>query len=507
MKIFLTALFLIFAVELGAKQQVQKINNHLLASQITAKFTSLKKILSETKLLKFSLSPSAPKVTEEITAFIQPLTGFTDSEILLEISLDGAPFATVEHPASELWVVDIGKFSESKSHTISAKIYLRDKNSAKLLIDGISALDSDIESLNLQIANATDPDLIAQLTVQRDDKIAQRSELVTTLGNLQSQIGEENYNFSVEENSEAPGYPQVEGIDPDVVFYHTPSSITFFGTNLENTTEVLVDGVAATINAAQPTRIFSVFPGLSLGIHDVEIRAVVNGEVRNKIVKNAIFSVQDMNVPPTAVARVATPEIIFGQPVSVSGEDSYDSSLFLIDYEWRYFSVPHNSSLSAGQIVGTSTNLDFTPDVPGLYVVQLIVFQDDGGRPSSPSYAVIDVPAPTNRAPTVSADPITSVVNQTSTAAITSDDPDWWQEHQIYISRQSSLGTASIDNGVLNFNAGSQAGTDFLTVTIVDNGTPPLVGSVDVSVAVIGNKKQKPYSASVTLIYPEKKEK
>jgi hypothetical protein len=59
----------------------------------------------------------------------------------------------------------------------------------------------------------------------------------------------------------------------------------------------------------------------------------------------------------------------------------------------------------------------------------------------------------------------------------------------------------------LNFNAGSQAGTDFLTVTIVDNGTPPLVGSVDVSVAVIGNKKQKPYSASVTLIYPEKKEK
>ncbi|MGZ6419034.1 MAG: PKD domain-containing protein, partial [Pseudobdellovibrio sp.] len=493
MKIF-KILFISFVLFSGLGAQAGKVsslNYRPLIAKLQQKIQARKKMFTESNLLKFTISPAAPKATEDVTLFIQPVTGFTDSEILLQTTFDGTDnTANLEHPATELWVVDLGSFTELRPYTLDAKIFIRDKNSAQLIIDAMAALDASIADLNNQIAAATDPAVIADLTAQRDDKIAQKNQLATTLAGLQSQVGEETFTFNVNEDTTLSDYPKIQSVTPNVVKTNTALAFTIAGSNLANTTQVKVDGTAVTTSLITSTSISAIATPTTDGPHSLEVRTVSGTQIKNVILQNAIFSTsKDLyvpNTPPTAVAAAVSSPINLGSSAQVTAAGSFDANNFSLGYAWRFKTVPSGATEVAGStILGTSSTYSFNPSVPGLYVLQLIVTETQGSLlPSSAAYAIVEVTAPANRAALIGSKPINTLINQSASVTIYGLDLDLWQAHSYFITKQGTLGTATISNNVVTYTAGSTSGSDTITVAVVDNGTPPMANSINIPVTV-----------------------
>ncbi|WP_299695394.1 PKD domain-containing protein, partial [uncultured Tateyamaria sp.] len=92
----------------------------------------------------------------------------------------------------------------------------------------------------------------------------------------------------------------------------------------------------------------------------------------------------DGNVRPVARISAVGP-FAAGAPVALSGQQSYDLNGDLLSYDWSVLAAPAGS---AAVIAPMGPDADFTPDVDGLYVVQLIVMDADAG--SVPTTFVID---------------------------------------------------------------------------------------------------------------------
>lgn len=105
--------------------------------------------------------------------------------------------------------------------------------------------------------------------------------------------------------------------------------------------------------------------------------------------KPAVVTINTTDTPPVAYAGPAQ-TVLFGRTVLLSGSRSYDADYDPLSFSWTFTSVPAGSS---APIVGnTSENPIFTPDVWGVYVVQLIV--SDPYAKSQPSTVTITVPEP-----------------------------------------------------------------------------------------------------------------
>ena len=104
---------------------------------------------------------------------------------------------------------------------------------------------------------------------------------------------------------------------------------------------------------------------------------------------------------------------------------------------------------------------------------------------SDPSLTVVTVNPGANAAPAVSATSISVGHGVVVTRQVNVTDADDWQAHSYLITKQSSLGNASISStGLLTFISSSTDGSDPITVLVFDNGTPPLSGSFSLPVTV-----------------------
>lgn len=491
--LIITALSCSFFAEAKPSVSSKNLNYRPLISKVQQIIKARKfKAQNETQLLKFTISPNEPKVQEDLTLFIQPLTGFTDSEIILEVFFDSVnKTSLLEKPATELWVLDLGKFSEIKQHNVFVNIFLRDKNSAQLIIDAIKVLDTAIADLNEQIDTETDPEVIVELTEQRDDKMAQKDELTTTLDTLNTKIGDEAYNFNVNADTSLTNYPKITSVNPNVVKAAGGTDVVITGLNFGNSPALKIDGNTQSITGITSTSISFTSPVLAQGPHNIEISTVISGDIKNVISKNAIFSTSsdlgNPNLPPTAVISVVDSSIDLGTVAEFSAENSFDSNEKPIRYEWRMVTVPDGSSISAGNtVVATTEDYSFTSNVPGTYVLELKVIQTGGLQlASSAVHTVLQVAAPTNRAPTATAANITVLTSQEQTSQIYVTDLDFWQKHSYFISKQGAKGTATVSgSGLITYAAGGTTGSDAISVMIVDNANPALSAVVDVNITI-----------------------
>jgi VCBS repeat-containing protein len=100
---------------------------------------------------------------------------------------------------------------------------------------------------------------------------------------------------------------------------------------------------------------------------------------------------------------------------------------------------------------------------------------------------VLSSPEPEpNNPPAPTAPNITTVENTPGISQVTVNDPDAGQTHTFAITIPPTNGTASVDaNGVVTYapNTGF-VGLDSIQVTVTDNGTPPLSGTVTINVTV-----------------------
>jgi hypothetical protein len=125
------------------------------------------------------------------------------------------------------------------------------------------------------------------------------------------------------------------------------------------------------------------------------------------------------NAPPTAVAG-ANQSVRLGTPVQLDGSGSFDDNTATeqLEYAWSFESLPPGSAASLSNS-GTSTP-SFVPDLPGSYVIQLVV-TDQGGLSSAPSQvSVSENPLPVAHA---GLDQLV-IVGSVVTLAGSANDPD-----------------------------------------------------------------------------------
>jgi hypothetical protein len=92
------------------------------------------------------------------------------------------------------------------------------------------------------------------------------------------------------------------------------------------------------------------------------------------------------NLPPVANAGTSKSGIV-GETVTLDGSGSHDPDGDPITYQWSFTSVPSGSTATIAS--PTSAVTSFVPDLPGAYVVQLIV--NDGFVNSAPSSIEVQV--------------------------------------------------------------------------------------------------------------------
>ncbi|MEP6016980.1 MAG: collagen-binding domain-containing protein [Paracoccaceae bacterium] len=101
-----------------------------------------------------------------------------------------------------------------------------------------------------------------------------------------------------------------------------------------------------------------------------------------------LISISGGNVRP--VAQIEDASATVGAPVLLDGTQSYDFDGDLLAYNWSLLASPNGSAATLGNV--TAPLADFTPDVAGLYVVQLAV--SDGTASSVPTTFALNVGAP-----------------------------------------------------------------------------------------------------------------
>jgi len=185
----------------------------------------------------------------------------------------------------------------------------------------------------------------------------------------------------------------------------------------------------------------------------VEFTASANGLADSETLS---ITVNDVNRAPVADAG-PDQNVQTGQVVGLDGSDSFDPDGDMISFEWTVewslTAVPAGSLLSDADLTGRDTpSPSFTPDVDGVYVVELVV--NDGPLDSDPDTVEISATTP-NTPPNADAGPDQSVElgDLVLLDGSASNDPDDGPEPLgflwsfLQLPAQSALGDADIAGG------------------------------------------------------------
>ncbi|MBI2519497.1 MAG: hypothetical protein HYV97_03745 [Bdellovibrio sp.] len=157
---------------------------------------------AETPLLKYKLSPARPVMGQRAKLFVTMETSFaSDSGVtpVLVSKLDGEETIAIS-PFKGTWTINIPAFSTPDTHLFSFDLYLEDQHRATTLRASITQLSFEIMALNDAIAFEHDPDVLADLTVQRDTKLAERATFEAELLTVKTKIRTEEFPFTVASN-------------------------------------------------------------------------------------------------------------------------------------------------------------------------------------------------------------------------------------------------------------------------------------------------------------------
>lgn len=122
------------------------------------------------------------------------------------------------------------------------------------------------------------------------------------------------------------------------------------------------------------------------------IRLTVNdGTLDSNPVEQTIHIRTGANTRPTAVAKADIPALLVGTQAWFDGNDSSDpqDGTLGLTYQWRWVYTPPGSAATLN--TPTAARASFTPDLPGPYIAELIVTDNDGAsnRPAHGNYTPV----------------------------------------------------------------------------------------------------------------------
>ncbi|MGE3260903.1 MAG: PKD domain-containing protein [Bacteriovoracia bacterium] len=489
-----------------------KTNNA--AYKLIKSFKHTRKVrkLEQAPIVKFMPSPSASvEQGTEFSIFIAPLNSYTDSNILLNATIDNAPVGLI-HSSPNLWIYHSSGFSEQRSHDLTIGLAIERKDLANQIRTSVDRLSKEIFELQQKIDVETDPVKKATFTSQRDEKIAIKNELIRQLAELKTPVANQTFTFNVVPAASNAAYPRLTAISPQVGSASGGNQIVISGENFVPGMTVRIGGLSASASLVNATTITAVAPsfGSLTGIKDLEVRfPPLSGstEVRNSFLRNAYFvtnSSLENNVQPVAVAGPHH-SFLLGSDMSMDGTGSYDPNPgTTLSYEWKVVDAPLGSGLTVGQVISTEIQPHLTLTAAGYYIFELKVreINTSDHLVSEPSLTTIEVVGPTNHAPAPSAPPVTTVSNIQGTTTVAPNDADGNQSWTFSVVSAPTHGTASVSlMGVVYYNAtAGYSGSDSITVRVTDSGAPSLSGDVIIPVTVSAeNQAPVPSAPSITV--------
>lgn len=435
-KYILATLFVsIFASPALARQKAESTNET--AIRLIKKAQNAKgriKVSAETPILRFNPSPiGALQQGAQYSVFITPVNTYSDSNILLDATLDGNS-APLIHSAENLWIYHAAGFSELKTHTLSIQLSIENRALAKQLRTSIDRLTTEIFNLQKKIDAETDPVKKAALIAQQNEKIAIKNELIRQLAALKTPISSQDFAFEVVPAVNNPNFPRISGVSPQAGSAAGGTEITINGQNFVSGMTVKIGGVVSQASFVNGTTITAISPsfGASTGIKDIEIvfpPLAGSTEPRNSILRNAFFATNSSlsgNVKP--VAQAGSHQIRqLGETVQLNGSGSYDPNepLASLLYSWKVKAAPPGSNLTPEQPLDSVQNPQVQPSVAGFYVFELVVTENSTEQlVSEPSLTTVEVQGPVNHAPEPTAPAITTDENVVGTTTVAPGDVD-----------------------------------------------------------------------------------
>ncbi len=153
--------------------------------------------------------------------------------------------------------------------------------------------------------------------------------------------------------------------------------------------------------------------------------------------------------------------------------------------------------------IGLGENFSLNSLSVGTHVVTLKVTDSVGITKTATSTIEVKSVSP-NGAPAPTAPPINTLAGYPGASQITINDPDIGQNHTFAITTFPAHGTAIVStSGIVTYNPtpGFTNGSDSLTVTVTDDGSPRMAGTVTIPIAVSGPVLNLPPSGTAPKIF------
>jgi PKD repeat protein len=431
----------------------------------------------------------------EFNLFARPLSGYAGSYVVIDAVMDGNPVA-LEHPTQDLWIFNQAQFERIATHTIVFSVSLESASQADQISSGLSQLQGQIQTLQLQIANTTDANQLAQLQATLNEKIALQSQLTAQLISLKNAIGTQSYSFTVAPApSNSATFPRITSVAPTLGATSGGTALTIIGANFTNGLAVSIGGIPATnVAVLSSTSITATSPSFtSDGAKDIKVSLpLASGETEPKeaLLTNGFFATS------TPLGGLLIPVAITGAPQTVSlgaaaaliGGQSVAPSGHALNYAWSLISKPSGSSLATGATFATTANTSATPDYPGSYVFQLLATDTSTGTVSAPSLTVVTANIP-NASLTATAPAITMVRNSTASSQVTVADANSpYLKFSYYITQAPLYGPVSVSSSGLvtyhELSTNTAVLVDLIGVTVVDNAIPQNSFTVTIPVTI-----------------------
>lgn len=150
------------------------------------------------KLADFRIHPSAPVVGDEVTVLIIPekFTGDIELNSYVEGSFESED-VYIEKLNKDVWKFNSVALEEARDYTLTARIFIEDKLQSEITRKEIEKLTREIARLTAQIRMESDPIVLERLTAEKENKEADRDELLNFLSSLRRFVGEEIFRFTV----------------------------------------------------------------------------------------------------------------------------------------------------------------------------------------------------------------------------------------------------------------------------------------------------------------------